>query len=215
MLSVAVIYLGKIIAYYGDRSLEREILKLAPINGLKTEQKISNSLTFSFYCTQSMVFACVTQQHADQSKPLQFLDEIARRFSSIIGTRIYSATQHSLDMEFAKLFGKSINDFGTQFSKTQEIKNRLDETQKVLQNSVVMATERGDSLSLIQSKTEDLNAASEEFLSQSQALKRKMKCSWIKSNIAKVCIILAVLYLLISFICGGLDLAPRCRSKSE
>ena len=215
MIAVGVVHNGRIIAYYGERAYEREILRLCPINGAKTEQKLSNGLTFSFFSTQSIVYACVTQHDIDQTKPIQFLDDLARRFGSMLGTKVYSATNHSLDMDFQRLFSKAINDFGSSLSKTQQIRNKLDQTQEALQTSVAMAADRGDFLSLIEGKTEDLHAASEEFLSQSTALKRKMRCSWIKSSIAKILILIAFIYFLLTLICGGVTLAPRCRGGDQ
>ena len=211
MLAVGVVHNGRIIAYSGEMVFEREILRLCPINGSKTEQKISGGYTFSFFSTQSLVFASVTRHEVDQTRPLQFLDDLSRRFGSMLGTKVYSATQHSLDSDFQRLFSKSINEFGTSLSKTEQIKNKLDQTQQVLQKSVAMAAERGDSLSLIQGKTEDLHAVSEEFLQQATTLKRKMRCSWIKSYAMQITIAIVAIYFLLSIICGGITLAPRCR----
>jgi vesicle-associated membrane protein 7 len=206
----AVVRGGTIIASYGDLSgvTERDILRLLPVHSSRIDQKIASSKLFSFITTPALVFVAVSHQAVDKQRPLAFLDTPSRRWAAAFAPASASAGDHGLNQVFASNFASLFDDYA-KATKTAEIARELDETQHILTESVTKALDRGAELESISSKSETLMSTSEAFRAQATNLKWKMRCEYIKSGIWRILAIIALIYLLIAWVCGGLKL-KRC-----
>jgi vesicle-associated membrane protein 7 len=124
-----------------------------------------------------------------------------------------SAADHALDQIFASSFAAPFDDYPNR-TKTAELAQQLDEVQQIMTESVTKALNRGAELEAISSKSEDAMAASEEFRSQAANLKWHVRCASIKSCVARILIAIVVIYLLLSWLCGGFKLR-RCLRRTE
>jgi vesicle-associated membrane protein 7 len=100
------------------------------------------------------------------------------------------------------------NDYSSA-TKTSELAGQLDEVQQILTESTTKAFDRGAELESISSKTEELLSTSEEFRTLSTNLKWKMRCAWLKSWAGRILLVIVIIYLLLSWLCGGFKL-QRC-----
>ena len=212
ILYAAVIRDSTLIAGYSPsgQDFEKDLLKLYPGSNGKTEQVISSNNVFTYHITPTLCFACVTLQTSDRRIPLNFLDALSRRWASTIGPVQPSATRHSYDRHFEQSFGEFTSNFGKATEKTAEINKKLDETQELMGSALAKAYERGNELGAIDSKTEELLSSSQEFRTQATNLKYKMRCKHYKEVATWTLVVLCVIYLLLSWYCGGFTLKPHC-----
>jgi hypothetical protein len=205
---VAVLRGQTVIASYGDSSpnLERDVLKLLPATS-GTEQLISTGHLFSFLHTSALTFVCASPQSIDRQRPLQFLNVLSSRWIGTYGPPSATAGLHALDSFFAKDFAGLFGEFNQ--AKTADLARELDETQKILTQSVTRAFDRGSELHDLASKSETLINTSEEFRRNSVNLRKKMQCQWIKSYAWMIAVVLVVIYFIVSRFCGGF-LLPLC-----
>jgi vesicle-associated membrane protein 7 len=198
-----------VIAAYGDVASvsERDLVRLLPSHTSRIEQKLAGGRLFSFLNTSALTYAAVSEQSGDSQKPLAFLEELSRRWLPNYGFVSASASGHGLDGVFASHFRGLFEGFAG--GKTLQCARELDEAQQILTHSVTKALTRGAELESISSKSENLMATSQEFRTEAGNLKWKMRCQWIKAWAWKVLAVLAVVYLLLSWLCGGWRLR-RC-----
>lgn len=209
MKSVAVIKNNVVIAFYGEKETEKELLRLVPQE--KTEQRISGGLTYSYNYFSPLTFASVTEASIRRADVLQFLDDISKRWSATLGVQ-QSAEYHKYDSELASNFGMLIDSFSKDNDVTKNIKDNLDQVGNLLNQSINTVAARTERLELLDDKATELISMSNEFRNSSTNLRNKMRCSYYKSIALKVVIAIVVTYLLLVIICGGFNLKPNCRS---
>lgn len=204
-----------IIASYGDASSvsEKDIIKLLP-SSQTSEQKITSGKLYSYLSTPILTFFGVSPSSVDKQRVLLFLDTLSRRWVGSFGPVSTNATSHSLDNVFSDNYATLFNDFNKPQSKTEEINRQLNETEQILTESVSKAIERGEGLDSLSTKSEQLLSTSEDFRTASTNLKRKMRCSYIKSWIFWILFIVLILYIVISWFCGSL-LLKKCIKKEK
>jgi vesicle-associated membrane protein 7 len=197
-----------VIASIGDLNglSERDIVRLLPNSGFRTEQKISSGKLFSFTSTPGLFYVAVSPQSADKQRPLAFLDTLSRRWAATFGAQSSSASEHSLDQLLAANFSPLFNDYG-KVNKTAELASDLDQTQRILTDAMAKGLNRSAELEAISTKGEVLLTTSEEFRAQATNLKWKMRCEYIKSWAIRILVILAIFYFILSRFCGGWKLA--------
>lgn len=190
---------------------EREVMKLLDNPIQHNEQCRMNHLLFTFYRSNNLIFVCVTSGNSSRQLPFQYLEALSSRWNLIVGDKGNSAGPHSLTGQTKELFDTVLSQVSESSSKTEKIKRDLDQTQKIVTESVQMALKRDNDLNHLSSKTEGLMSTSEDFRMQATNLKNKNRWLYYKSIALKLLIIIILLYLIISFICGGIFLKPRCR----
>ena len=189
--------------------LEKDVQKLLEQPFVKNEQRRMNYYIFSFYKAGNLTFICASPPETNRQIPLSFLELASNRWNISLAERSQTAGPHSLTGESRALFESVLNETNS-LTKTEKLKHELEQTQKIVTDSMKMALSRGDELQQLTNHSESLIASSESFKAQSQNLKSKMRCSYYKSLALKVFIALVVVYLLLVFVCGGFRLKPRC-----
>ena len=195
ILYAAVIKGSVVIASFSPskQDFEKELMKLIPSSGSRTEQVISSSNVFSFLITPTLSFACVSLQTSDRKIPLTYLDALSRRWASVIGPVPQTASKHSYDQSFQHSFGEFTSNFGKATEKTAEINKKLDETQELMNSALTKAYERDGNLHDLDSKTEELLSTSEEFRTQATNLKHQMQCKHYKEVAMWVLVALVII----------------------
>jgi vesicle-associated membrane protein 7 len=181
---------------------EREVIRLLPSSGFRTEQKLSSGKLFSFTSTPGLSYVAVSLQPVDKQRPLLFLDTFSRRWATTHGVQCATATEHSLDGLLAANFSALFNEYG-KANKTAELAADLDQTQQQLTDALSKGLDRSAELESISSEGETLLSTSVEFRSQAVNLKWKMRCQSIKSWLIGIIVIVLVIYFLLSQFCRG------------
>ena len=198
-----------VVAALGDAPCEdRDIIRIMPQPPARSEQKIFSNSLFTFLTTPELTYVAASPVQADRSKPIEFLATLSRQWAPSHASQSATAAPHALDgvlqSQFARQFA-AVN----QENRTAALAREMDETHQILTESVSKAFGRGEELQNISTKSENLKSISEEFRRQSTNLKWKMRCQYIKSWVLWILAILVVLFLLLSWVCGGYRL-PRC-----
>ena len=204
----AIIRGGTVIAAMGDSSVtsEHDILKIVLPSGSRTEQRISSGLLYTFVATPGLTYVAVSGVSVDKQKPIAFLNLISRRWAAKFGHVSASASAHALDSVFAKNFGKELDDVNRD-NRTADIAREINETHKILTESVTKALDRGADLESLSTKSENLMDTSSEFRLEATNLKRKMRCQYIKSWAFQIVLAVIVIYIILTCICGGFRLS--------
>lgn len=91
-------------------------------------------------------------------------------------------------------------------NKIEEIKEQLSGTKDIMLQNIDHILDRGDKIDLLIDKSENMNQQSKQFSRKSRTLRRKMCLKNMKTKLLIIFIILLLLYVMLSFGCGGLDL---------
>lgn len=196
--------------------LERDVQKLIsqPLNN--NEQRRMNYYIFSI-CKSSpmnLTFICASsnEKFEDPQFPFKFLDQLSTRWNFTYGDKassISTAGPHSLTKSSQSLFENVLKE-ALNIAKTEKMKQNLEATQRMMEDSVKGAMDRDEQLHQLTNKSESLMATSENFKAQSQNLKNKMRCSYYRSLFIKIFIALIIVYVILIYVCGGVTLKPRC-----
>jgi vesicle-associated membrane protein 7 len=211
----AVVRGTTIIASHGEVSgfTDRDLVHLLPAKSQRVDQKITSGKLFSFARISGLVFAAVSPHTADKQRPLAFLDTLSRRWVSTLGPASASATGHSLDGTFEKDFGSLFDDYAKATSTT-ELGRELDVTEAVPTDSVTKALDRGAELEAFSSKSETMLATSQEFRAQAASLNFKMHWEWVMLWGGRLLAIVAIIYVVLTWICDGFYL-EGCRKPGK
>jgi hypothetical protein len=201
---VAILRGQTIVASIGELNglSERDIVRLLPGSGFRTEQKISSGKLFSFASTPGLAYVALSPQSVDKQKPLLFLDTLSRRWVATYSVQSASASEHSLDQVFAANFSALFNEYDKP-NKTAELNSDLEQTQHILTDAMAKGLDRSAELESISSKGEALLTTSEEFRARATELKWKMRCQYIRSWLVWIAVILACIYFVLTRFCGG------------
>lgn len=194
--------------------LEPEIQKLLSQPLSKTEQRRMNYYIFTIYklTTLNLTFVCASpndQFDLNPQLPFTYLEVLSNRWLITYGDSVTTSGKGSLTQSSQGLFQTALNTVLTS-SKTDQMKKSLDETQKLLTNSVKLALERGEDLQELSNQADNLMSTSEDFRNQSINLKNAMRCSHYKSLTTRILLLIFLLYFVLTILCGGMTLQPRC-----
>ena len=216
MFSFTIVARGKtILASYSPdgTDLTREMQKLLGTPFVKNEQRRMNRYIYTFLHKNNLTFISASQADENISTSLKYLDTLADKWVLNLGDKSKIAPAFSMSEDGRGIFQSVIQEIEST-SKTEKIKRDLEKTQRMVQDSVEMALVRGGELQSLSSKAEDLLSTSNEFKNQATNLKKTMQCAYYKSKIIYIIAIIAIIYFILTFICGGLSL-KRCIPSSK
>jgi hypothetical protein len=192
--------------------LEREVQSLLEQPFVHNEQRRTSYHIFTFHKNQTLSFICSTPPEVDPKIPLRFIQLLATRFNSAYPTISPTAPAHSLTRQAQGLITNTITEVIGLASKTDQLKQELGETQRVLNQSLQKALGRGDELQLLTESSERIVSTSEDFRTQSRNLKNKMRCEYWKSWGWRIVVLLVIVYFILKWFCGGWTL-QKCRPR--
>ena len=193
--------------------LTREMQKLLETPFVKNEQRRMNRYIYTFLKKNNLTFICASQVDENVSTSLKYLDTLADKWFLNLGDKSKIAPAFSMSNDGKNIFQSVIQEVEAS-SKTDKIKRDLEKTQRMMQDSVEMALERGGELQSLSTKAEDLLSSSNEFKNQATNLKKTMQCAYYKSKIIYAIAIIAIIYFFLTFICDGFTL-HRCIPSSN
>jgi vesicle-associated membrane protein 7 len=214
MFSYTVVARGSVIvaSYSPDGTdLTREVQKLLQTPFVKNEQRRMNRFVFTFQKKGNITFICATQNDEGTNLAIKYLTELSDKWVFSFGEKTKTAQADALSSQSRELFETVINDFAAA-NKKERIKREIEKTQRVITESIDMAMTRGDDLENLSSKTEDLLSTSNEFKNQATNLKNTLKCAHYKTIGVYFLLAIAVIYFVLTFVCGGLFLS-KCFKK--
>ena len=186
--------------------LTREIQKLLETPFVKNEQRRMNRYIYTFLKKNNLTFICASQADENISVAIKYLDNLSDKWIIALNDKSKIAPAFSMTEQTKTLFESVIQDV-LAANKTEKIKRDLEKTQRIVQDSVEMALVRGGELQSLAGKSEDLLSSSNEFKNQATNLRKTMQCAHYKSMMVYALLILAVIYFVLTFFCGGITLS--------
>lgn len=201
---------GKVVGAhaFGDCDYQRECRKLLDSTFVQNEQRRIRHDIFSFYKTGQFSFICVSPGDGDRRTPIAYLNKLSTKWQLLCTNRVPDA---SITEE---LFISSMDEIRTAKSFGR-IRDTLEETQNIALQSIDELATRGDSLEMLDGKTEELKKASSIFAQEANHLRRIQFRQYIKSYVIIAIVLLFLIYIVLVLVCGGLTLKPRCFKDSK
>ncbi|EAX89971.1 Synaptobrevin family protein [Trichomonas vaginalis G3] len=202
-----------IIASYSrdGTDLSREVQKLLEQPYVVNEQRRMNRYIFTFCKKNNLTFICASPAESPTSYAVQYLDRLSDCWCLTLLDASKTATQNSLSNSTKDIFDAVYKDVIENEPSSEKIKREMEQTQRLMTESVQLAMSRGNDLENLSTKTEDLLSTSADFRNNAVNLKNKMLCARYKAYALYTAIVFIILYYILAKICGGYSLKPRCR----
>jgi len=159
---------------------------------------------FHYVCYDGITFLCMTEQSFSRSLAFAFLEDIKQRFGAQYGNTKRTAGSMAMNAEFSRVLQRQMDFFSNNpnADKLTQANQKVDEVKAVMTNNIEQVLERGDKIEVLVDKTEGLYSNATTFKHQATSLKRAMMWKNIKLTLIIVGILIAVVLLIVTFVCG-------------
>jgi len=151
-----------------------------------------------------LIFLCMSDEQFPRRIAFAFLDDIKNRFLAVYKNTFKTAIAFAMNEEFSRVIKRQMEYFSYDPSvdKITQVTKKVDETKKVMVENIERVLDRGEKIELLVSRTEQLQDQSYRFASNSKSLRITACLTNIKLWIALVIVIVVLIWLVSSFICG-------------
>jgi len=133
-----------------------------------------------------------------------FLADISPRFLEVSQSTSKGALAFAMNEEFSRVLKRQMEYFSYDPSvdKITQVQKKVDDTKKVMVENIERVLDRGEKIELLVTRTEQLQDQSYKFVEGSRSLRWKMCYTDYKLWVALIFVILVLIWLVSSFICG-------------
>jgi vesicle-associated membrane protein 7 len=189
------------------QTVARRILEKVPNKDTKATYTYEQHV-FHVMVDSGLIFMVMMKQNPDMKKrtPFAFLDDVKKSFTKQFGANLMTVTPNDVFEVFAPTLNEKMQFYSKEGSDAQvgQVRDQIEEVKGIMVENVDKILERGEKLSLLVDKTDDLNMESVTFKKQAVELKRKM---WWKNM--KMTLLIALPVLVGTFF---LIMYPSCSS---
>ncbi|CAH9071779.1 unnamed protein product [Cuscuta europaea] len=167
--------------------------------------------TFNFLVEDGYAYCVVAKDSVGKQISIAFLERLKADFKKRYGGgKADTAVAKSLNQEFGpcmKEHMKHIIDHADEIEKLLKVKAQVSEVKSIMLENIDKAIERGENLTTLTNKAEDLQNSAKQFKKQGTEIRRKM---WYQNMKVKL-VVLGILILLVLVIwlsvCHGFNCA--------
>ncbi|KAJ1439745.1 synaptobrevin-domain-containing protein [Ochromonadaceae sp. CCMP2298] len=158
---------------------------------------------FHYIVENHIIYMCMCDDMDKRRIPFGFLEDIKQRFQSTYGERAQTAIAFAMSEDFSRTMRKQVDFFnGTGADSFSQVNTKLDDVKNIMVQNIEMVLERGEKLELLVDKTEQLQSQAFKFEKSSKELKMAMFWRRVKLYFLIGFIVVFLLWLLTSIICG-------------
>jgi len=189
----------------------RQLLKRIPAeNKIMSYVYPKEKFVFHYIVEDGITYLCMADEAFGRMVPFRFLDDIKEKFIDTFGDRAKTAIAYSFNPDFQKVIRRlmeSANDprnrtyRGTD-SKISAINDEIENTKSTVMESIEKVLDRGEKIELLVHKSDQLDDQARKFNRHSKKLKYRMMWKNIKMTLLLVLVLLVVVWLISSMICG-------------
>jgi len=150
-----------------------------------------------------IVTLAIVSKGFDRMVVFTFLEKIAEKFKTQYGHRANSAIAYAMNNDFSLVMANEMNRFNNP-DKITVLKKDLETVRVQMNENIEVVMQRGEKLDLLIEKTETLSNNSSTFRRNATTLQRKIWWKNMKLTIGCVIGVIILIYIIISFSCGGL-----------
>ncbi|XP_063705437.1 vesicle-associated membrane protein 7 [Culicoides brevitarsis] len=167
-----------------------------------------------YICEDRIIYMAITDDEFDRSRAFLFLSDIKRRFLAEYGLTVATAIMYGMNAEFSRVLASEMKRYSEakDIDALSKVHGQIDELKDIMVKNIESVTSRGEHLELLVNKTDQLRSNAVSFRTTSRTLARTMFWRNVKMYFIMACILILVIYIIVSFSCGGL-LWPNCVHK--
>jgi len=139
----------------------------------------------------------------DRLVAFEFLEKIAEKFKTQYGHRANSAIAYAMNNDFSLVIANEMNRYNNP-DKIKVLQKDLESVKVQMNENVEVVMQRGEKLDVLIEKTEILSNNSSTFRRNATTLQRKIWWKNMKLTIGAVVGVIILIYIIVSFSCGGL-----------
>jgi vesicle-associated membrane protein 7 len=160
-------------------------------------------------------YDCVVDPQISQSEGYSFLEEVKLKWCQRYGNSGQSFAASSKNDEFGNGEMASImRNYNSQtYDKINKVKQNLENAQAEMTQNLTMALARGEQLSMMEQKADDIRASAQQFQRQATNLKWQQCFNKWRWWILGVIIVLVVIFVIVMIICK--PNFSKCKSSSN
>eukprot|EP00736_Rhodelphis_marinus_P003273 Rmarinus@m.26297 len=165
---------------------------------------VYNKHVFHILIDQGLTYLCMADEDFGRRLPFAFLHDVKERFKAAYGDGGQTALAYAMNDEFSRVLAKQMDYYSNNpnADKVTKVQREIDEVKNVMVHNIEKVLERGEKIELLVDKTENLNQQAFQFKKQATQLKHAMWWKNAKLMAAVIVIVIFVLWLLLSMICG-------------
>jgi len=184
-------------------TVSRVILKKIPLNDSRMSYAYNRHI-FHYIVQDGFIYLCMTVETCQRRIAFGFLEDIKNRFMSAYGAQATTAMAFSMNEDFSRVLANQMQHFSNDPSvdKIGLVKQQIDDTKQVMIQNIDKLLERGEKIELLVTKTQELQERSSQFNKSSKKLKYAMWWTNIKLWILLIFIVVVIIWLASSFVCG-------------
>ena len=160
---------------------------------------------FHYIVQNSITFLCMADEDFTRRVPFMFLENIRQLFLERYGDRARTAIAFAMNEEFSRVLQTQLEYYNSDPSADNigRVRSQINDVKDVMVQNIEKVLERGEKIELLVDKTDRLNQQAFKFEKQSKRLKTAMWWKNCKMTIILTVVVLAIIYLVLSMLCGS------------
>lgn len=163
--------------------------------------------TFNFLVQDGYAYCVVAKESVGKQISIAFLERVKADFKKRYGGgKADTATAKSLNKEFGPVMKehmKYIIDHADDIEKLLKVKAQVSEVKSIMLENIDKTIERGENLTVLTDKAEDLQNSAKQFKKQGTEIRRKMWYQNMKIKLAVLGIIIFLVLVIWLSVCHG------------
>mmetsp|Transcript_2202 Transcript_2202/g.6522 ORF Transcript_2202/g.6522 Transcript_2202/m.6522 type:complete len:222 (+) Transcript_2202:136-801(+) len=196
-------------------TITRVLLQKIPPTDSKMSYVYENHV-FHYLVQDGITYLCLADSEGKRRVAFTFLEDIRRRFDAAYGGVAHTVQPFELNAEFSPTLERQVNFYNSDPASDDlsRVKSQLDDVKSVMVENVEKVLERGEKIELLVDKTDRLTQQAFKFESASRDLRSTMFWRKVKTYAMFIGLGGLVVFIVSSFVCGGVTY-PRCRSSKS
>ncbi|XP_057742446.1 vesicle-associated membrane protein 722 [Arachis stenosperma] len=165
--------------------------------------------TFNYLVDNGFTYCVVAVESVGRQIPMAFLERIKEDFTKRFGGgKAATAAAKSLNREFGSKLKEHMQycvEHPEEVSKLAKVKDQVSEVKGIMMENIEKVLDRGEKVSVLVDKTENLHYQAQDFRQQGTQLRRKMWYQNMKIKLIVLAIIIALILIIVLSICHGFN----------
>lgn len=216
LIARGTVVLAEYSAYHGNfMTVVRDIL-------VKIQQKRATKATYTYddwdfhsLLDDDIYYICMANKGHKRYITFEFLEDIKRKFRASFGEAVHTAIAYQFNQEFNLTLQTQIEFFNSPNALLAgKVNQQMEEVKGIMKENIDTVLDRGEKVSLLVQKSEDISRSSGMFNRQARNINRTFYWQKVRGQLIKWGLILLVIALIVvlvsSSFCGGLSY-PKCK----
>jgi hypothetical protein len=163
----------------------------------------ANGIILSLTEPDRITYVCVVDRQISSTAGYSFLDDLKAKWRARYGNSAGSFAPNSKTTEFGPEIAAVMRNYNSQsYQKVNQIQSNLTSAQNQMTQNLTMALIRGEPLSNLEAKAEEICGSAQAFKMEVKALKCQQLCARIRWWILGIGVLLVVIVIILLVVCG-------------